>query len=1054
MTLSSRATRIALPAVIPSERSESRDLQLDSGNCRSLDSALRASLGMTAVLRSLGVTGLGAAMAMLAALAHPAPAQSTSRTTQPAPAWPTVTTEMRPWTRWWWQGSAVNRADLTANLEAYRKAGLGGVEITPIYGVKGAEQEFIPYLSPRWVEMLEHTLAESKRLGLGVDMANGTGWPFGGPQVGEADEAKYVAHKTYALKGGERLRDTIAFVQTPLVRAVTGRVDISQLKDPIASTPNLQALAIDQVRFPKPLPLQTLMAYSNAGAVVDLTSRVRNGMLDWTAPAGEWTLYALFEGFHGKQVERAAPGGEGNVIGHFAVAPITNYLKRFDRAFAGNRIGVRAFFNDSYEVDDASGQGDWTPRLLDEFKARRGYDLRAHLPALFDGGASDTARRVLSDYRQTVSDLLLDGFTRTWAGWARRHGGVIRNQAHGSPANILDLYAASDIPETEGTEMTRIKFATSAAHVTGKPLASAEAATWLGEHFMSKLSDVRTVLDNYFLGGVNHVFYHGTAYSPASEPWPGRLFYAAVEFNPQNSWWNDLTELNAYAARVQSFMQSGQPDNDVLLYFPIFDRYAERPRARGRAAAAGGGFAAPGTTPPAGGFAPPAAGAQGQSSALLEHFDAIPPFDSSAFHMAADSMLARGYAYDYVSDKQLLGVRVEGPRRTDSAARARGAELVSANARYRTVLAPAPQFIPLETFEKLVSLARGGATIAFYRGLPEDVTGLNDLAHKRARFTTLRASIPFTSSASGVRRASVGRGVMLVGDDLGALLEAAGARREAAVDQGLQLVRRRETTGMTYFIVNRGSKSVDGWVPLATSAVSAAIYAPMHALSGIGRMRSASAGSEVYLQFPVGASRIVRTYDHVVAGAPWPYTQTAGAAVPVTGSWTLTFLTGGPTLPHEIANAPLGSWTDLPGDDVKNFSGTARYRVSFARPTSPAGTTSWRLDLGGVHESARVTLNGKDVVTFIGPWWRVEIPASDLRDTNVLDVAVSNLMANRIADLDRRGVAWKKFYNTNFPSRLAANRGPDGLFSATKWTPQPSGLTGPVTLTPLRAKQF
>src|SRR5688500_19275917 len=95
---------------------------------------------------------------------------SVQRSTATAPpAWPAITAEMRPWTRWWWHGSAVNERDLTANLDAYRRAGLGGVEVTPIYGVKGAEQEFIPYLSPRWVSMLEHTLTESKRLGLGVD---------------------------------------------------------------------------------------------------------------------------------------------------------------------------------------------------------------------------------------------------------------------------------------------------------------------------------------------------------------------------------------------------------------------------------------------------------------------------------------------------------------------------------------------------------------------------------------------------------------------------------------------------------------------------------------------------------------------------------------------------------------------------------------------------------------------------------------------------------------------------------------------------------------------
>jgi hypothetical protein len=63
---------------------------------------------------------------------------------------------------------------------------------------------------------------------------------------------------------------------------------------------------------------------------------------------------------------------------------------------------------------------------------------------------------------------------------------------------------------------------------------------------------------------------------------------------------------------------------------------------------------------------------------------------------------------------------------------------------------------------------------------------------------------------------------------------------------------------------------------------------------------------------------------------------------------------------------------------------------------------------------------------------------------------VSNLMANRIADMDRRGVVWKKFYNVNFPANRAENRNADGLFDASKWVPLDSGLLGPVTLTPVR----
>src|SRR5882757_204807 len=102
-------------------------------------------------------------------------------------AWPKLTRENKPWARWWWLGSAVDKPNLTRELEAIAGAGFGGVEITPIYGAKGYEDRFIPFLSPKYLEMLAHTGAEAKRLGLAVDMATGTGWPFGGAQVTDED---------------------------------------------------------------------------------------------------------------------------------------------------------------------------------------------------------------------------------------------------------------------------------------------------------------------------------------------------------------------------------------------------------------------------------------------------------------------------------------------------------------------------------------------------------------------------------------------------------------------------------------------------------------------------------------------------------------------------------------------------------------------------------------------------------------------------------------------------------------------------------------------------
>ena len=85
-----------------------------------------------------------------------------------AQEWPAVHPETRPATRWWWLGSAVDATNLTYNLEEYAKAGLGGVEITPIYGVQGNDKNNLPFLSPQWMNMLQHTETEGKRIGIEV----------------------------------------------------------------------------------------------------------------------------------------------------------------------------------------------------------------------------------------------------------------------------------------------------------------------------------------------------------------------------------------------------------------------------------------------------------------------------------------------------------------------------------------------------------------------------------------------------------------------------------------------------------------------------------------------------------------------------------------------------------------------------------------------------------------------------------------------------------------------------------------------------------------------
>ena len=921
---------------------------------------------------------------------------------RPAPAleWPAVTSQTKPWTRWWWMGSIVDEKSLTTEMQKYVAAGLGGLEITPIYGVKGYEDRFIDYLTPRWMEVLEHTLKEARRLDLGVDMATGNGWPFGGPWVGATDACKNVVCQVYELKSGGRLAEPVTFVQRPMVRAIGRRLDISEIVEAISDNEDLQSLALEQVRFEKPLPLQVLMAYSDGGQILNLTANVTAaGELDWTAPPGHWTLYALFQGWHGKQVERAGPGGEGDVIDHFSHEALERYLSRFDRAFAGHDVGgIRAYFNDSYEVDDAAGESNWTPAFFEQFEHRRGYDLRNHLPALFGKDEPEKNARVLCDYRETISDLLLDEFTTPWRRWAEGKGATTRNQAHGSPANLLDLYAASGIPETEGSDTLGFKFASSAAHVTGKPLASCEAATWMAEHFTGTLGEAKRWVDRYFLGGINHICYHGTTFSPPDEEWPGWMFYASVHFGPTNSFWNHFAALNAYVTRCQSFLQAGKPDNDVLLYWPIYDSWSQ------------------------------------SGPAMLQHYSAQTPREMQD---VTRTLWQNGCAFDYISDRQLAEVHCDG------------GVLHTGGATYRAVVLPRCRHISAATFQALMAMTQQGATIVVQERLPADVPGMGNLAARRDALNKSISQLSFVeTSASGVREARLGSGRFLLGDDVAQTLAFAGIDRESIADRGLQFIRRTLSDGKCYFVVNATDQALDDWVPLQTEAASVAIFEPMRGDSGLAALRKNGPRSEVYLQLAPGQSCILRTFDEPVQGPRYAYWSAKGPTEPLDGIWTVAFIEGGPELPAAVRTPTLGSWTDFEGEAVKRFSGTARYTIILKRPAEQSD--GWLLSLGRVCESAHVTLNGQELGTLISAPFEIVVPADRLEGENTLQIEVSNLMGNRIADLDRRGVNYKKFYNVNFAARLRENRGPDGNFSAAKWPPQDSGLIGPVTLTPLQ----
>ena len=266
--------------------------------------------------------------------------------------WPPVSHVTKPWSRWWWLGSDVDRANIEQLMASYAASGLGGMEITPIYGVKGRESQTIDYLSPEWMDMLDACIAAAGEHGMAIDMNLGTGWPFGGPQITTEAAAGKLIIQPYEIT-----------VPGPL----PGRIVPT---DPL------------QVRLGA--SLEALMAWHEDGTMLNLTDRVsQGGMLEWDPKPGRWQLLAAFCGKTGQQVKRAAPGGKGLTMDHFSREALEVYLARFDSAFTPERghppqeqgaapeagpDWVRCFFNDSYEVYGAS----WTPGFFSAFEEKRG----------------------------------------------------------------------------------------------------------------------------------------------------------------------------------------------------------------------------------------------------------------------------------------------------------------------------------------------------------------------------------------------------------------------------------------------------------------------------------------------------------------------------------------------------------------------------------------------------------------------------------------------------------------------------------------------------------
>lgn len=554
--------------------------------------------------------------------------------------------------RWWWFGPFAANAEIERELKVLKDAGIGGFELAveypmilddPARGIKNDR-----YLSPEFLQKVKFTSQKARELGLRMDITIGSGWSYGGP---------YITKDLAAA----RLRS-----------------------DSIEIAPSVKT-------FTRPTPYEgekLIAAFVGRGAKMENPNTFKEVDISGTGSTltipdgdGPRTLVFYYSSHTGQVVKRAAIGAEGYVQDHYSRSATETHLRENGDKFmsAVEPGSVHAIFTDSLEVYSA----DWTADLFEQFKKRRGYDLRPVLPLLEydDPQQSDILRR---DFGKTLTELYEERFLVPMHEWSRKNKVQFRMQNYGNPPASIASHRFVDLPEGEGWQwrtLSTTRWASSASHLFQKPVTSSETWTWIhSPGYRATPLDIKAEADSHFLAGVNQLIGHGFPYSPPEAGQTGWMLYASGILNDKNPWWTVMPDLAMYLQRVSFLMRQGEPVNDVALYAPTEDAWAS--------------------------FKP---GTNRYLNLWFKTSEAIGP-------NVVPAILDSGHNFDLIDDGTLKE---------------------AANRRYKVIVLPNVRFMPEETKKWLAEFVRGGGKVIAVKRQPEgssafEVVGENDLSRKLA----------------------------------------------------------------------------------------------------------------------------------------------------------------------------------------------------------------------------------------------------------------------------------------------------------------------------------
>lgn len=695
----------------------------------------------------------------------------------------------RPWVYWFWLNGNITREGITADLEAMKRVGIGGVLIMEVD--QGTPVGPVDFMGTQWRELFKHVASEARRLGLEVNMNNDAGWNgSGGPWIKPEQAMQKVVSTEIDLTGPQHFEGTLAQPET-----VAGYYrDIKVLAFPSAGSyriPSIGVKARYEVGAAPFSPDASLKPDETIeqDRILDISEMMAaDGKLAWDVPEGKWTVVRFGHTCTGAENSPAPATGRGLECDKLSKV---GARAAFDGMIAKLAGDVGADLGKSFvatHVDSwENGSQNWTAKMREEFQKRRGYDLLPYLP-VFTGrvvGSVEISERFLWDLRKTVSEMVVENYAGHIADMAHERGLRFTIEAYGAPCDSIEYAGKADEPMGEfwnpGGGMETCRAMASGAHVYGRNIVGAEAFTsGGGERWLSHPGSVKTLGDAAFCEGINRFVFHRYAMQPWVQPErkPGMMMGPwGLHYERTQTWWNESAAWHKYLSRCQHMLRQGQFVADVCY--------------------------------------------------LHEQPWTLQPFD------AGSNRKSRGYDWDECGPDLALKMSVKN-----------GRIVLPSGMNYRLLVLPDSPYMTPELLRKIRGLVQAGATILGPK--PRQSPSLSDYPACDVEVKRFADEIWGDCDGETVKEHKFGKGRVIWGETPETVLRGIGVEPDFAGSDGLNFIHR--STGATdiYFVANpqwgahtaTGTFRVSGrtpelWWPETGRIERASVYSERNGLTNV-----------------------------------------------------------------------------------------------------------------------------------------------------------------------------------------------------------------------------